>query len=62
MRALRDVPKDYFKKSYFLRTHTDPKESINSLEDVLREGRIMNPNLKVSKLFNSIHGSKIVSI
>ena len=63
MRALRDVPIEYFRKSYFIQTpQIDPRESITSLEDILREGRRIHPDMKVAKLFKTIHGSKIVSM
>lgn len=63
MRALRDVPTEYFRKSYFIqKPQIDPRESITSLEDILREGRRIHPEMKVAKLFKTIHGSKIVSM
>lgn len=64
MRALRDVPNEYFKKSYFIKKQgqMDPKESLASLEDILREGRKISPDMSASKLFDNVHNSKIVSI
>ena len=63
MRMLRDVPKDYFRKSYFIQNpQIDPKDSINTLEDILREGRRIHPEMKLSDLFGSIHGSKLINL
>ena len=63
MRMLRDVPKDYFRKSYFIQNpQIDPKDSIKTLEDILREGRRLNPDMRLSKLFWNIHGSKLINL
>ena len=63
MRALRDVPRDYFRKSYFNRSRDiDTKHGIKNLEDILKEGKRMHPEMKVSQILSNIHGMKNVSL
>jgi hypothetical protein len=59
MRKLRDVPDAYFRKSYFY-SHPEMGK-INSIEDMLREGRRVNPYMSVANLFQHIKGYEIAN-
>ena len=62
MRALSSTPRSYFRKSYFFTNpQVDLKQSVNSLADVLREGRRANPQVTAAQLFDNVHGCKVVS-
>ncbi|CAI2386721.1 unnamed protein product [Moneuplotes crassus] len=61
MRALRDVPGNYFKNSFFNKSQLDTR-NIKSLEDTLRQARKMHPEMPMTELCSSIYGSKIVSL
>lgn len=62
MRALRDVPSGVFKKAYFVGNNLNNENEVNSLEDMVREGRRSNPDISLSSLFDNIHGFKIVNM
>ena len=49
-------------KSFFSNSLRNSKQNIKNLEDILREGRKLNPGKKVSELFSSINGAKIMSL
>ena len=63
MRALRDVPSGVFKKAYFVQNPLiQNKDQVSNLEDMMREGRRIHPNMSLSRIFDNIHGFKLVNI
>ena len=63
MRALRDVPSGVFKKAYFIQNPLiQNQDQVSNLEDMMREGRRIHPNISLSSLFDDIHGFKLVNI
>lgn len=59
MRKLRDVPDSYFRRSYF---YSHPEVGrIHTIEDMLREGRRVNPYMSVANLFQHIKGYELAN-